>query len=221
MIQPFRVTVRGRERSLVDFEVPLSLDDLVPVSGPWEVEIGFGRGSYLVRRAAAGSGRFLGVEVVSKYYQILNRRARHWQLDNLVIVRCEAQYLISALLPRQFAAAVHVYFPDPWPKHRHRKRRLFDDESVDLVLGLLAPEGRLFFATDHQAYGRSVLDTLSAVPGLVVERVAGPWPDGPRTNYEVKYEAEGREILRLAARIDPEMPVLHPRGEADVVCALR
>lgn len=220
MIQPLRVTVHGEERLLEAWGAPLPLDELLPGADPWEVEIGFGQGSYMIDRAVSGGGRFLGVEVVSKYYRVLNRRARYRGLDNLLVIRCEAQYLASAVLPRGFATAVHVYFPDPWPKRRHSRRRLFDSESVDLVLGLLEPNGRLFFATDHTDYGGSVLDTLERHPGVEVEVVEGPWKDGARTNYERKYMVEGRSILRLEARRRPSRSLLHPQGVTGVVCAL-
>jgi tRNA (guanine-N7-)-methyltransferase len=142
-------------------------------------------------------------------------------LRNLVAVRGEALYLLSAVLPRGWAEAVHVYFPDPWPKSRQKKRRLFDVETVDLVLGLLAPGGRLCFATDFLEYGALVEEILRGFPALVVERVEGGWPEGPRTNYEAKYIVEGRPILRLVAHFEPtpnEMP-LHPQGRLGVVYA--
>ena len=126
----------------------LELDELLP-GGPWEVELGFGKGRYLLRRAEESrERRFLGIEVAGKYYRLAATRAERRGLENLLLIRGEALYALSALLPSGFAEAAHVYFPDPWPKSRHQKRRLFDRETVDLVLGTLARGGRLFFATD-------------------------------------------------------------------------
>lgn len=224
MIRPVVVTTAAGERSLAELPVPLPLDELVPGDGPWEVELGFGKGRYLLRRAQEEPGRrFLGVEMVSKYFRILAGRAAKRRLTNLVLIRGEALYLLSAVLPRGFAAALHVYFPDPWPKSRHHKRRLFDAESVDLVLGLLAAGGRLFFATDFLDYGEAVAGILAGHPQVALRRLAGPWPEGPRTNYEAKYERERRPILRLEAALGPPAappgPDLHPQAEAAVLAA--
>jgi tRNA (guanine-N7-)-methyltransferase len=223
LIRPSLVAVAGREQPLGSVASPLPLATLVPGEGPWEVELGFGKGRYLLRRAVAEPGRrFLGVEMAARYFRILARRAGRRRLGNLLLLRGEALYLLAAVLPRRFAAAVHVYFPDPWPKSRHHKRRLFDPETVDLVLGLLAPGGSLLFATDHLDYGELVAEILGGYPGLGVRRLAGPWPDGPRTNYEAKYVEEGRQVVRLEVRLEEafEAVPLHPGGRAGVLAAV-
>ena len=114
MIQPVVVATAAGSRSLAELPAPLPLDELVPGPGPWEVELGFGKGRYLLARAQAEPARrFLGVEVVSKYFRLLTERARRRGLANLLTVRAEALYALAALLPRSFAAAVHIYFPNP------------------------------------------------------------------------------------------------------------
>ncbi len=196
---------------------PLPLDDLVPGAGPWEVELGFGKGRYLLRRCLENpERRFLGVEVAGAYHRLFVERARRRGLGNWIALRGEALYLLAAVLPASFADVVHAYFPDPWPKERHHRRRLFDPATVDLVLGLLAPGGRLCFATDHLEYGERVAEILAEYPGLAVRRLAA-WPEGPRTNYEAKYEAEGRPILRLEATVPEDFGALHPQGAAAVL----
>ena len=201
MIQPVLVTASAaasRELLLSDLAVPLPLDFLSQGNGPWETEIGFGKGRYLLRRAGESpERRFLGIEVVSEYYRRVATRARKRDLANLVVVRGEALFLLATVLPPAFASVVHVYFPDPWPKQRHQKRRLFDPETVDLVLGILAPGATLNFASDFIEYGELVESILRAVPSLSVERLTGGWPEGPRTHYEAKYVSEGRPIVRL------------------------
>ena len=197
-------------------------DRLYTAQHEWlKVELGFGKGRFLVGSAAADASRpFLGVEMVSKYFRLAVRRAASRRLSNVVLLRGEALYLIATLLPAGMARTVHVYFPDPWPKSRHHRRRLLDPRTVDLVLALLdPPEGRLFFATDHLEYGEAVAETLALHPAVAVERVDGAWPEGPRTNYEAKFEREGRPIIRLAARLRGGGPasLLHPAGRDDLL----
>jgi tRNA (guanine-N7-)-methyltransferase len=209
----------GGDRGLAELSAPLPLAEVAPGGSPWEVEIGFGKGRYLLRRCLEHPDRrFMGIEQVAEYHRLFVGRARRHGARNWVALRGEALYLLAAVLPRGFAAAVHVYFPDPWPKSRHHKRRLLDPETVDLVIGLLAPGGRLYFATDFLEYGELVAELLAGYPGLAVGRRDRTWDDGPRTNYEAKYVALGRPILRLEASLEAP-PGLHPGGHAAVLAA--
>lgn len=223
-MKPTLVSLPHNELDLAHLAAPLQLEELLPGDGPWEVEIGFGKGRFLLGRAAVEpGGRFLGIEVARKYYRLAQKRMRRQGLENVILIAGEALYLLSVALPTAFAGEVHVYFPDPWPKSRHQKRRLFDPESVDLVLGLLRPGGRLFFATDHLEYGNMVAEILESHPALTVQRRQGPWEDGPRTNYEAKYENESRPILRLEATRTNKSgnELIHPRAGASLLAASR
>ena len=192
---------------------------LAPGAGPWELEIGFGKGRFLLARATAQPARrFLGIEIAGEYFRLAARRLARRGLANLALLHGEALYLLAAVLPRAFAREIHVYFPDPWPKSRHQRRRLFSPASLDLVLGALEPGGRLSFATDHLDYGVEVEAILSGHPGLEVARRPDGWAEGPRTNYEAKYVAEGRPILRLEATL-AGVPSLHPAGAREVLVA--
>ena len=178
MIQSVLVSTAAGDTGLDRLAIPLPLSDLVPGVGEWEVEIGFGKGRYLLRRCLEDPDRrFLGIELVGEYQGMLVDRARRRGARNWVALRGEALYLLSAVLPQGFAAAVHIYFPDPWPKTRHRKRRLLDPETVDLVLALLRPGGRLLFASDFLEYGELVLEILAGHPALRVARRDRPWDE--------------------------------------------
>jgi tRNA (guanine-N7-)-methyltransferase len=191
-----------------------ALERLLPGDGAWEVEIGFGKGRFLLAAAAADPGRrYLGIEVAGEYFRLAARRMARRRLPNLALLRGDALAILAARLPRGFAAAVHVYFPDPWPKKRHLKRRLFSPESLDVLLAALAPGGTLAFATDFLDYGREVAALLAAHPGVEVARHDEGWSEGPRTNYEAKYVSEGRPILRLTASVSAAAAALHPGAD--------
>lgn len=203
--------------------MPLPLDELVPGEEPWEIEVGFGRGKYLLARAAAQPRRrLLGLEVAGEWYREVARKLRRRGHANLILLRGEALYLFATVLAGGFAESLHVYFPDPWPKSHHLRRRLFSPATLDLLLRPLAPGGRLLFATDFAEYGEAVAELLESHPALQVARRPEPWPDGARTHYEAKYLAEGRPIVRLEARLlRPAEPLpearpalaVAPRGE--------
>jgi tRNA (guanine-N7-)-methyltransferase len=219
---PIAASSGDAEYTLRELAVPLDLGSFVPSARAWEVELGFGKGRYLLHRAECEPDRgFVGVEMAGSYYRLAKRRMCRRELTNAVLLHGEALYLLSVVLPRGFASTVHVYFPDPWPKARHQKRRLFDIETIDLVLDLLTDEGRLFFATDFLEYGEVVREILDSHPMVEVSEVPGPWPGGARTNYEAKYMREGRPILRLeVGRTSARDDALHPRGEASVLAAV-
>lgn len=221
---PVLIWTAEGECALEDCASPMPLDHLVPGDGPWEVELGFGKGRHLLRCAAELRGRrYLGLEVASKYYRLVRDRAARRGLENVLLIRGEAEYTVTTALPAQFADVLHIYFPDPWPKSRHQQRRLLGAASIDLMVGLLRPGGRLCFATDFLDYGEEVADLVLGHPALAGRRLAEPWPEGPRTNYEAKYMREGRPILRLEAerRSADAEDLLHPQGRSAVVCAWR
>lgn len=227
-IQPARLYTAAGEATLAGTGSPIPLDRLVPPEAagglrePWEVEIGFGKGRYLFERCRNDPGRrFLGIEIAGQYLREWVRKSRKEGLSNFLALHGDALALLATSLPAGMAEGVHIYFPDPWWKTKHKKRRLLDPETVDLVLRLLAPAGKLSFATDFLEYGHKVAAVLSGVPGLQIRRIE-EWPEGPRTHYEAKFVAEGRPILRLEAWFaEGAGPGLHPLGERGVVAAVR
>ena len=166
--------------------------------GPLIVEIGCGGGRTLINMALAQPKKnFLGIEQAGDYYKILRGRATRRRISNLRIARTDAAYLIKRFLPESIVHEYHIYFPDPWPKRRHRKRRLFTPGFCADLHRTLIPGGLLFMATDFHEYYLELLPQLKAV--LQVQEHSQPWEDAPagRTNYEVKYLKEGRSVYRL------------------------
>jgi tRNA (guanine-N7-)-methyltransferase len=167
------------------------------------VEIGCGGGRTVIGMALARPDwNFVGIERAGEYYRILLDRAEKRALPNLRITRTEAAYLIARFFPPACVNEYHIYFPDPWPKKRHHKRRLFSESFCAELRRTLVSGGVLNFATDHQDYYTELLPRLRTT--LSVSEHPAPWEDAPegRTNYEVKYVKQGRPIYRLIATND-------------------
>jgi tRNA (guanine-N7-)-methyltransferase len=132
---------------------PLRLAEMFPRNHALEVELGSGDGSFLARWAQSNPARnFLGVERLLGRLRKLDRKSRRLGLANLRLMRIEAAYFLDYLLPAGSTSALHVYFPDPWPKRRHWKNRLINARFTESVARVLAPSGVVFLRTDDADY---------------------------------------------------------------------
>ncbi len=169
---------------------------LAPGCRTVEVEIGPGNGHFLLEAARSRSDTFfVGIEVRRSWADRLRERAR--EMPNVLVVHGDARWIVQHLFPDGVIDCYHVYFPDPWWKKRHHKRRLFTEEFCRHVFRTLRPGGRLLLVTDVEAVFRQAAERLSAA-GLI-ER---PWhrqaSDEAQSAYEKKYRQQGR-ILHEAA----------------------
>jgi tRNA (guanine-N7-)-methyltransferase len=166
---------------------------------PLEVEIGSGKARFLIASARACPAHdFLGVERALAYYRICRERIARSGVANARAVRGDGRIFVETALAPASVRAFHIYFPDPWPKKRQKKRRLLDGVFLELLAARLEPGGTLRIATDHPDYGAQLGPLLETVPALDrLEWSALPAP--PPTHYELKYEIEGRPIWRFAA----------------------
>ena len=181
--------------------------------GPFEIEIGCGKGGFLLSRAKANPEvRILGIEWANKYFRSCADRMARWEQRNVRVMRTDAKHFVMHHLPPACVSALHIYHPDPWPKKRHHKRRLFQPESVDAFVRLLLPDGRLLVQSDHSEYFseiRRLLDghaALDPIDWQEADCAAGA--DFAGTNFEVKYARDGAPIHRAAyARRNPKSDV--------------
>jgi tRNA (guanine-N7-)-methyltransferase len=172
---------------------------------PVEMEIGCGKGGFILDQARAHPDRnYLGVEWAGKYFRYAADRMRRWGVPNVRLIRTDARHLVCQQLPSECLAALHVYHPDPWPKKRHHKRRLFQAEFVEAATRALEPGGRWAIQTDHEEYFQIIRSLLTARPDLEPVSFSDPEYGTANnlsgTNFEVKYLREGRQIFRLAFR---------------------
>jgi tRNA (guanine-N7-)-methyltransferase len=163
---------------------------------PLEVEVGSGKGLFLQSAAAKNPDRnFLGIEIATKYARFAAARLAKQGLTNAVMVHGDAQSIFADLLPDASVAAVHVYFPDPWWKKRHEKRRVLNETFVRHVERVLASGGSLHYWTDVRERFEATVELLAAETKLV-----GPLdvPERP-AEHELDYRTHFERRTRLAA----------------------
>ena len=192
----------GQERALADlgprFVVPYQAQ---PVDwgahfgrdAPRVLEIGFGMGQATAQIAAARPDwDFIGVEVHPPGVGALLREIGERGLSNLRIVQHDAVEVLQQMIAPASLAGVHLFFPDPWHKKRHRKRRLIQPALVDLLASRLAPGGWLHCATDWDDYARQMLAVLGACPAL--RNSAAGFAPKPDLRPLTKFEARGLKL---------------------------
>ncbi len=180
---------------------PLAWPEVFGNDAPVDLEVGSGKGLFLANAAAARPSRnFLGIEIARKYaYQAAKRLAKR-ELTNARMYPGDARDFLARFVLPSSLAAVHIYFPDPWWKTRHRKRRVFCEPFVVDVARALQPQGDFHFATDVEEYF-GVMQTLMA-NHPEFDPQPTPEPHTPEhdldylTNFERKYRIEGRPIHR-------------------------
>jgi tRNA (guanine-N7-)-methyltransferase len=183
---------------------PLDFPALYGNTNPVELEIGMGKGTFLTEQARARPDvNFFGIEWARWFWRYASDRLRRHHCTNARTVRAEANFFLTEFVPDNSISVLHIYFPDPWPKARHHKRRLIQPNFMPLVERILMPNGRLQIVTDHQGYFEENIDP--AVRGsnltLIDYNRPGSASEGEfvGTNFERKYKREGRPFYALAA----------------------
>ena len=171
---------------------------------PTELEIGSGKGLFLLRQSQTQPAvNFLGVEWSKKYSQMAAIRLVKHGVGNVRIFAMDARLLLPRL-PTSALRAVHIYFPDPWWKKRHQKRRIVCKEVIDEVARMLQPQGNLWLVTDVQEYYGVMQQVVGAcsllAPVLPLEPSEPEHDLDYLTHFERKYRQVGKPIYRLGYR---------------------
>jgi tRNA (guanine-N7-)-methyltransferase len=180
---------------------PFCAAELFGRTAPLEIEVGSGKGLFLAAAAAGDpAADFLGVEIMGKYARYVAGRLAQRELSNARIVHGDAQHLFRAWLADASVRAVHVYFPDPWWKARHKKRRVMNEAFLAQVERVLAPGGRLHFWSDVQEYFETALALIAehtqlSGPHAVQEKPADHDLDY-RTHFERRMRQHGEPVYR-------------------------
>ena len=176
---------------------------------PMELEIGSGKGTFLVQQAQTEAGRgtnYIGLEWAKAFWRYAADRARRHGLENVRLVRAEAGAFVRNYVPDSTFRQVHIYFPDPWPKARHHKRRLVQAPFLrELDRVLTGPGATVRIATDHADYFAWMEEHAAKVADLF-ERLSFESPEAAGegelvgTNFERKYRREGRTFQGMVLR---------------------
>ncbi|MFQ3650611.1 MAG: tRNA (guanosine(46)-N7)-methyltransferase TrmB [Gemmataceae bacterium] len=195
---------------------PLDWAALFGNNHPVEIEVGFGKGMFLVQSGRANPQvNYFGIEIVNKYVLFTaNRLARH-QLRNVIVTTADARVFLRERVRSSSVRTVHLYFPDPWWKNRHQKRIIFTDVFVAEVQRVLQPTGQLLLVTDvadYMAMARETVARASSLsevesPSLLPTAMHQGGTEGYLTNFERKFRLQGRPIYRAAFRKGAEQSV--------------
>ena len=204
---------KGTEISLDDINPPICWNEIFGNENPVEIEVGCGRGRFLLEAAKRRPEiNYLGVERAPKYVRRTQERflkhikhtaslfggSESSSFPNVRLAWSDAAHFVDHYVPESAVHAYHVYFPDPWPKKRQHKRRLFRNEIWlrGLTRTLYPKGGRLYIATDFGEYFDEVCDRLSRSTPLVEKPSDSVEMEHIQTNFEMKYLAKGRKIYR-------------------------
>jgi tRNA (guanine-N7-)-methyltransferase len=175
-------------------------------SGPVHVEIGSGKGSFLLSQSTHSPHiNFLGIEWARKYCRYCIDRFGRRGINNVRMIRADAADFVSRIIPESSVVCFHVYFPDPWPKTRHQKRRFLSEGNIPHLYRCLSQEGTIRFVTDDAKYFESAVILFQKLCFYWEKRDFIPLPGTPEgelvgTNYERKYRQEGRTVYAMEIR---------------------
>lgn len=180
---------------------PLTDLELFGPGQTFELDLGCGKGRFLLARAKAHpSIPILGVDRMLERIRKIERKAERAGLSNIRVLRMEACYATLYLLPASRVSTCYIFFPDPWPKSRHHKNRLFDTAFLDALLKALTPGGRVHIATDHAEYFEQIRNLVTADGRFETCPVFIP-DQNEKTDFELYYE--GRTPINRLSLVKP------------------
>jgi tRNA (guanine-N7-)-methyltransferase len=182
-------------RFVIEPRGEIDLDGLFGRRAPRVLEIGFGMGDALAAMAQARPERdYLGMEVHRPGVGSLLLKLEKDAIDNVRIVCADAVEILQQRLPDICFDAVHLFFPDPWPKRRHHKRRIVQPAFIEAVRRKLKPGGRFHMATDWEDYARYMLAVMATATGFVNLAGAGKFSPRPPERPLTKFEQRGQRL---------------------------
>jgi tRNA (guanine-N7-)-methyltransferase len=202
-----RLDLSRQLKTFEDLPSPWNAESLFGRRAPLEIDVGSGKGLFLMSSAAAHPERdFLGIEISRKYARFTAARLAKREMTNAVVVCGDALRLFEDVLNEGCAQAVHVYFPDPWWKKRHKKRRVMTEHFLHNVERALEPGGALHFWTDVKEYFDTSLDMIAQATRLMSFSTPDEQPADDNLDYRTHFERRMRihdEVVFRAAFAKP------------------
>ncbi len=202
--------VLGNSIALQNYPTPIDWKNLFGNTLPVEIDVGFGKGRFLLEISREFPNiNFMGIERAQKYVEITRQRfvkyIRHFSVDvnsevfkNVRLAWTDANFFLTRYVPEESVQAYHIYFPDPWPKARQQKRRIFRNKDfLDAITKTLSSgNGKLYILTDYAEYFSEIQERLSQQTKLKQIPSKSRENYHITTNFEMKYRSQGREIYR-------------------------
>jgi len=187
---------------------PLDAAALFGRAAPLEIEVGSGKGLFLLTASGEHPDRnFLGCEISLKYARFTAARLARAERANAIVVQGDARRLFMERLPDSCARAVHIYFPDPWWKKRHLRRRILNEAFLKAIDRTIEPGGAFHFWTDVQEYFQTTLDLIAQVTTwegpLPVEVRPAEHDMDYRTHFERRMRLHDHPVYRAEFRVEP------------------
>ena len=196
------ILVNPTEKKSVELKTlhsPLNWKDVFGNDRLVEIEVGSGKGRFLKESAQRNPEvNYVGIERASKYFaKSCERLAKH-DITTARLVYCDAPYFLYRHVANQSVSAFHIYFPDPWPKKRHRKRRIFNNSIwiSELVRTLNNKSGKIYIATDYKTYFWEIQELFDCHPDFEYCPKKSTETNYIQTSFEIKYREQGHPIYR-------------------------
>jgi tRNA (guanine-N7-)-methyltransferase len=179
----------------------LSIEELYPhPERPLEIDIGCGKGRFLTARAISHpETNFLGIDRLLSRLMKIDKKIKRNGIENTRVIRIENSYAVEHLLPASSVSAFYIFFPDPWPKNRHRSRRLFNEAFLTSLHSRMAPDGCIHVATDHLDYFKEIYSLFTNDERFAQIDSFIPTEE-EQTDFERIFLSQGKEIGRCSYR---------------------
>ncbi len=184
----------------IDRETRISPDELFSRKAPLEVDLGCGKGRFLSVHASRSPERdFIGIEIKLKRVRKVERKVERLDLENVRLLRVEASHFIEHMLPDACLSTLYIFYPDPWPKRRHLRRRLFSPSFMSSLLRVMTHDGVIHLATDHEDYFSHMTKLVSSDDRFEEAQPYVP-DEEERSEFETTFRKLGKQANRLSFR---------------------